>query len=187
MLKAELTLPLHCLVMWTDPTTILTWLQSESCQYKIFVAHRITEILEHTAASGWSVSPNLLQFQCWEDLVVRTSQHISPSLDADPQAPDKPYVETLLLQHAQQESFPEEFALLQANKPILKQSPLNNLAPEFDHTTNLIRVGGWLRKSEDLDYSNMHPVVLDPKNYITQLLIKDHDKRLKHPGPEFMY
>ncbi|KAE8278169.1 hypothetical protein D5F01_LYC23757 [Larimichthys crocea] len=258
MLKAELTLPLHRLVMWTDSTTVLTWLQSESCQYKIFVAHRITEILEHTAASDWrytdsasnpadditrgktlkelaaphrwnqgppflylppyqwplnpsspsteattelrksvfcgtahvlppSVPPNLLQFQCWEDLVVRTSQHIFPSLDADPQAPDRPYVETLLLQHAQQESFPEEYALLQANKPISKQSPLNNLAPEFDHTTNLIRVGGRLRKSEDLDYSNMQPVVLDPKNYITQLLIKDHDKRLKHPGPERVF
>lgn len=53
LIQTELTLPLHRLVMWTDSTTVLTWLQSESCQYKIFVARRITEILEHTDASDW--------------------------------------------------------------------------------------------------------------------------------------
>lgn len=258
MLRTELTLPLHRLVMWTDSTTVLAWLQSESCQYKIFVAHRITEILENTAASDWRytdsasnpadditrgktlielsaphrwnqgppflylpphqwplnpsspsieaatelrksafcgtaqvlssrIPPNLLQFQCWEDLVVGTSQHISSSSETNSQPPERSYVETLLLQHAQQESFPEEYALLQAEKPLSKQSPLNNLAPEFDYTTNLIRVGGRLRKSEDLDYSTVHPVILDPKNHITQLLIKEYDQRLHHPGPERVF
>lgn len=28
MLQTEMTLPLHRLVMWTDSTTVLTWLQS---------------------------------------------------------------------------------------------------------------------------------------------------------------
>lgn len=53
MLQTELTLPLHCLVMWTDTTTVVTWLQSESCQYKIFIAHRIREILQYTNPSDW--------------------------------------------------------------------------------------------------------------------------------------
>lgn len=63
-------------------------------------------------------------------------------------------------------SFPDEYALLQISKPVPNQSRLNNLAPEFDDTMNLKRVGGRLRKSEDLDYNHIQPVVLDPKHYI---------------------
>lgn len=46
---------------------------------------------------------NILDFQCWEDLVVGTSQHIISSLDPGSRPPERSYVETLLLQHAQQE------------------------------------------------------------------------------------
>lgn len=34
LLQTILDLSLHLLVMWTDSTTVLTWLQSESCRYK---------------------------------------------------------------------------------------------------------------------------------------------------------
>lgn len=50
-----------------------------------------------------NVPSNILDFQCWEDLVVGTSQHIIPSLDPSSQPPERSHVETLLLQHAQQE------------------------------------------------------------------------------------
>lgn len=64
-----------------------------------------------------NVPSKILDLQCWEDLVGGTSQHIISSLDPGSQPPERSYVETLLLQHTQQESFPEEYAL-QTSKPV---------------------------------------------------------------------
>lgn len=52
---------------------------------------------------------------------------------------------------------------------------------------NLIRVGGRLRKSEDLEYNCIDPAVLDPRSHITRLLIKEYDHKLHHPGPERVF
>ena len=53
LVRSELMLSIQQLFLLTDSTTVLTLLQSETCQYKIFVAHRITEILELTNVSEW--------------------------------------------------------------------------------------------------------------------------------------
>lgn len=95
--------------------------------------------------------------------------------------------ERLLLNKAQRESFPEELLLLKVGKPIQRSSRLLNLSPELDDTGELIRVGGHLRRSEDLAYTSLHPVVLDPSHPVTYLLIQDFDSRLKHPGPERVF
>lgn len=52
-LHAEHTLPLQHTTLWTDSTTVLTWLQSESCRYKVFVGTRIAEIQELTKVQQW--------------------------------------------------------------------------------------------------------------------------------------
>lgn len=53
LLKTELTIPIDQTVLWSDSTVVLTWLQSESCRYKVFVANRITEILDVTSPDQW--------------------------------------------------------------------------------------------------------------------------------------
>lgn len=40
-------------MFWSDSTVVLTWLQSESCRYKVFVANCITEILDLTSPDQW--------------------------------------------------------------------------------------------------------------------------------------
>lgn len=47
-LKSELTLPIQNVVYWNDSTTVLTWLKSDSCRYKVFVGTRIAEIQDLT-------------------------------------------------------------------------------------------------------------------------------------------
>jgi len=63
---------------------------------------------------------------------------------------------------------------------IASSSRLVTLAPEFDETTQLIRVGGRLRHSTLLDQDAMHPIMLDPQHWITKLIIKDFDEKLFH-------
>ncbi|KAK7889113.1 hypothetical protein WMY93_024673 [Mugilogobius chulae] len=53
LLKTELTLPILRCVLWTDSTTVLTWLQSESCRFKVFVGTRVAEIQDLTAGDTW--------------------------------------------------------------------------------------------------------------------------------------
>ncbi|XP_039516158.1 uncharacterized protein LOC120470642, partial [Pimephales promelas] len=53
LLQRELTLVLHEVVLWTDSTTVLTWLQSDSCRFKVFVGTRVSEIQELTEAQAW--------------------------------------------------------------------------------------------------------------------------------------
>ncbi|XP_078797113.1 uncharacterized protein LOC144989073 [Oryzias latipes] len=53
LLEDELTLPITAIFLWTDSTTVLTWLQSESCRFKIFVGTRVAEIQELTQHHQW--------------------------------------------------------------------------------------------------------------------------------------
>lgn len=99
-------------------------------------------------------------------------------------AADAIEVELHILRQAQSNSFSEEVGELTKGKPISTQSRLAALAPEYDQTVGLIRVGGLLRRAECLVPDTIHPIILDPKHPITMLLIKEYDNQLLHPGPE---
>ncbi|KAL0159106.1 hypothetical protein M9458_047182, partial [Cirrhinus mrigala] len=53
LLVTELTIPIHSVTLWSDSTTVLTWLKSSSCRYKVFVGTRVAEIQELTASATW--------------------------------------------------------------------------------------------------------------------------------------
>lgn len=53
VLKRELTLTITSITYWTDSSTVLNWLQSQSCRYKLFVGTRVTDIQELTEGSPW--------------------------------------------------------------------------------------------------------------------------------------
>ncbi|XP_067283159.1 uncharacterized protein [Pseudorasbora parva] len=260
LLAKELTLNIESFVLWTDSTTVLTWLQSESCRYKVFVGTRIAEIQELTSGHTWRYveSANnpadyithgktlkelatdkiwrhgpeclLLSPSCWpiipkvstaenpaelkkatfcSHLTVADAQslpdpqqfssfkalveaaailrHGAAGKEGDPSAEDHQLAERDILRKSQCDSFPEDFHCLVAGKPVPYSSRLLTLAPEYDHTVGLIRVGGRLRHSQQLDADIIHPVVLDPSHKITQLLIQNIDKELHHPGSERVF
>eukprot|EP00063_Salmo_salar_P073595 XP_014048430.1 PREDICTED: uncharacterized protein LOC106601054 [Salmo salar] len=219
-LRAELTLPIQRVIYWSDSTTVLTWLKSESCRYKVFVGTRIAEIQDLTEVQDWryvdsptaprraappqpteahelrksaqcySIStepttalPDLTQSQTLPDLITATN-HTS---DGVASIPTSIAAETLLLQHAQAVSFPEELKALKAGREVAKDSRLLSLAPEYDQILGVIRVGGRLRQAEVLDPDAIHPIILDSRHPSTRLLIKSYDERLLHPGPERVY
>ncbi|KAK7916727.1 hypothetical protein WMY93_012488 [Mugilogobius chulae] len=255
----ELLLTPQHITLWTDSTTVLTWLNSDSCRYKVFVGTRVAEIQELTEgcnwryvsttdnpaddltrgkalqelsqSSRWSQGPHFLRqhpdswpvlhveeaqeeeeelrkpvfcgattcppsssipdIDNWDGLIRATHEtlhgaandHSNPAMTAaDVQA-----AELHLLQQSQRDSFPEEVDALATSKPISRQSRLVMLAPEYDAAVGLMRVGGRLRRAEDLDPDSMHPIILDPKHYVTKLLIKKYDTDLLHPGPERVF
>ena len=53
LLSEELTLSISSVTLWSDSTTLLQWLQSESCRYKVFVGTRISEIQNLTEVKQW--------------------------------------------------------------------------------------------------------------------------------------
>nr|XP_055033759.1 uncharacterized protein LOC129422083 [Misgurnus anguillicaudatus] len=53
VLQTELTIPIHKVTFWSDSTTVLYWLTSESCHYKVFVGTRVAEIQTLTEMAEW--------------------------------------------------------------------------------------------------------------------------------------
>ncbi len=53
VIQTELTIPIHKVTFWSDSTTVLYWLTSESCRYKVFVGTRVAEIQTLTEMAEW--------------------------------------------------------------------------------------------------------------------------------------
>ena len=53
LVHRELTLSITQTFLWTDSTTVLTWLTSESCRFKVFVGTRVSEIHDLTSLHTW--------------------------------------------------------------------------------------------------------------------------------------
>ncbi len=87
-------------------------------------------------------------------------------------------VEQTVLCQMLTESFPTEMVHLKSKKPVSGKSRLASLSPEFDPTTELIRVSGRLRCCSEAE------LVLAPQHPVTKLIIKDHYEKLHYPGPE---
>lgn len=94
--------------------------------------------------------PNVTEYHTWKDLVQAMIQHTQGSTDqsSQPTARDYQLVEFHIFLKSQLDSFPEEYRLLKAGKPVPATSRLLTLTSEFDETSQLIQVGGHLRRAE---------------------------------------
>ncbi|XP_048035712.1 uncharacterized protein LOC125261152 isoform X1 [Megalobrama amblycephala] len=53
LLETELTMEINQVVLWSDSTTVLSWLKSESCNFKVFIGTRISEMQDLTDQHEW--------------------------------------------------------------------------------------------------------------------------------------
>lgn len=58
LLSSKLSIPPQSVTLWTDSTTALSWLTSDSCCYKVFGGTRIAEIQTLTDLGNWRYSKN---------------------------------------------------------------------------------------------------------------------------------
>ncbi|XP_047213499.1 uncharacterized protein LOC124863241 [Girardinichthys multiradiatus] len=259
VLLKEFTIKIQEVVYWTDSTTVLNWLQSDSCSYKVFVGTRVAEIQELsdirdwryvdsasnpadditrgktlsqlTGVNRWNSGPSFLlqssdqwpevplgqvtevteklrstvfcgltsdltdrlipdvqQFNTFQELLEATTRALHGAASGTPPtAEDYHNAELALLRHAQKENFPEEMASLKSDKALPSTSRVLTLAPEYDHTAGLIRVGGRLRRCESLSSDVLHPILLASSHPVSELLIQHYDKQLNHPGSERVF
>ncbi|KAI3374154.1 hypothetical protein L3Q82_006017 [Scortum barcoo] len=225
-LQTELTLPIRKIILWSDSTTVLHWIRSESCHYKVFVGTRVAEIQSLTDVSNWRYVdtvnnpadditrgktlkelsqphrwhqgpaflrhtedhwptnpsscpeaddselkkssfcghvtvdscpqlPEASMFSAWKDLMQETVRSLHGAADPNSESPheaaDYIKAENLLLKQVQLESFPEKVKALISDRPLPTSSGLGSLSPEYDKDTGLIRVGGRLRRAEQLE------------------------------------
>ena len=53
VLSTEPLLPIHQVVLWSDSTTVLSWLQSDTFRFKVFIGTRVAEIQDLTDQEAW--------------------------------------------------------------------------------------------------------------------------------------
>lgn len=85
----------------------------------------------------------------------------------------------VVLQASQRSAFAKELAALQEQKPIPKNSCLQQLSPIIKN--NMICVGGRLRHS-NLEVGERHPVILPKDSHVSLLLTRHHHEQVKHQG-----
>lgn len=136
-----------------------------------------------------STVPDTNGFNTWNELVEATRKACQERAKnpADQQSIRHQDTESLLLRECQAQSFPEEVAALWVHKPVSPRSQLSCLAPEWDPTLSIVRVGGRLWRLQNANLEEIHPIVLDPGHPTTKLVIKEFDERLLHPGVERVY
>ena len=101
-------------------------------------------------------------------------------------AGDYAAAEVMVLQRVQREVFPTEMACLERKVELSNDSRLRQLAPELDDK-GILRVGGRLRRAQGLTEDTKHPILLPQKHAVTDLVIRQHDTRLHHPGSERLF
>ncbi|KAJ8364902.1 hypothetical protein SKAU_G00137330 [Synaphobranchus kaupii] len=88
----------------------------------------------------------------------------------------------LILETVQRETYPDEYAALQANKEVSSSSSILKLDPYI--SDGLLRVGGRLRHASiEADVKN--PIILSKQSHVTKLLVKHHHMEVKHQGRQF--
>lgn len=148
--KKELQMELKESVFWTDSTSVLKYIKNETSRFKIFIANRVSEILQGSNVSQWRYVNTLnnpadlasrgakvesfLKTSAWlcgpEFLLEPESKWpINPEAVAEPLVGD-----------------PEVKALVVSTVQVEQSSPVEKLISHFSSWLSLKRAVGWLLK-----------------------------------------
>jgi hypothetical protein len=89
----------------------------------------------------------------------------------------------LLLSQEQSHAFPSEVKMLINGKTLPVTSKLISLAPFYDKSSGLVRVGGRLKHSH-LDRAARHPILLPRHSHLSTLIVLQTHTDCLHGGPQ---
>ncbi|GFX99711.1 integrase catalytic domain-containing protein [Trichonephila clavipes] len=180
---STLRLNISDIVLHTDSTIALAWLNTPANRLKTFVANRVAKVQELTEGFQWNHVPSVLNpadLVSWGlrpcDLPnLRLWWHGPQFLEKDIDQ-----AETKLIRMVQEQVFLAEIKSLQSKGVVSPNSKLRNLNP-FINSDGLLRVGGWLSNS-DLPYVNKHPAILPGNHNLTVQIIAHFHRKNLHTG-----
>ncbi|GFW41462.1 integrase catalytic domain-containing protein [Trichonephila clavipes] len=206
-IRSTLRLNISDIVLHTDSTIALAWLNTPANRLKTFVANRVAKVQELTEGFQWNHVPSVLNpadlvsrelrpcdlpnLRLWwhgpqfleKSYVLRFSNNVNKrklTLSGPLSATDIDQAETKLIRMVQEQVFLAEIKSLQSKGVVSPNSKLRNLNPFID-SDGLLRVGGRLSNS-DLPYVNKHPAILPGNHNLTvQIIVHFHRKNL-HTG-----
>ncbi|GFT72147.1 integrase catalytic domain-containing protein [Trichonephila clavipes] len=180
---STLRLNISDIVLHTDSTIALAWLNTPDNRLKTFVANRVAKVQELTQGFQWNHVPSVLNPA---DLVSRGLRPCDlPNLRLwwhGPQFLEKDIdqAETKLIRMVQENVFLAEIKSFQSKGVVSPNSKHRNLNPFID-SDGLLRVGGRLSNS-DLPYVNKHPAILPGNHNLTVQIIAHFHRKNLHTG-----
>nr|CAH7729802.1 unnamed protein product [Callosobruchus chinensis] len=168
---------------WPMPSTELNLdacqLEARKSPTAIACFHSVDEIKIFERYSSLYKLYRVVAFMLRFKFNCTTKQKLTGSLNVE----ELNNARNLLIKSAQLQSFPNEIVNLKTKKPI-KKGKLLKLNPYLD-SHDILRVGGRLKYS-DLPFEQKHPIILDSKHPLSQLLVATEHIRLLHAGPQLL-
>lgn len=87
-----------------------------------------------------------------------------------------------IVRYVQKREFSSEINALKVGQPISKNSSIFSLDPYLNSKSDLLCVGGRLRRSKCIEEEAKHPALLPNKHKVSQLIIEDNHRKLGHAG-----
>ena len=88
----------------------------------------------------------------------------------------------LIIRHAQQQAYPEEWAAVTAGKPVSTSSSVASLCPVL--RGGVLCVGGRLARAGALSCDERHPAILPKRHHVSELIMRYYHERTAHAGRE---
>ncbi|XP_044755103.1 uncharacterized protein LOC123314055 [Coccinella septempunctata] len=156
--------------------------ENKKCFVGVTVKVNLTEALPKiTRFSRWL---KLIRTTAWMLRFLQQVKKKSP-IDGELTTSEVEIAEKLWIRCVQSEDFSEEFQSLKSSGMVESYSKLSKLSPILDHE-DIIRVRSRIIYSNDLTDDAKFPIILEPKNYFTKLLIRYYHNKAAHSGQEFV-
>ena len=147
-------------------TTIVTYQEKESR-------------LEPSRYSSWI---RLTRVTAWVYRFISNCRlHKEQRYNGELQSEEFEDAEVHIIHRMQRIVFKEEYLLISSGKKLPNNSKLLYLNPVIDED-GLIRSNGRLEYANYLSFETKHPIILPPKNWVTQLIVKMHHEKVRHFG-----
>ncbi|XP_057377943.1 uncharacterized protein LOC130699905 [Daphnia carinata] len=143
-LLKEMTLPISSVFFWVDAMTVLRWIHANHRRYNVFVANRISEILDSTTPQQWRHIPGILnpadecsRGLCPSELDPNHRWYRGPEFLAMPPEHWPAQMPDCALGDDDEESI----ACLAV---IVSSGPLDYFAARIDNLHRLVRIVAWI-------------------------------------------
>ncbi|UYV77380.1 hypothetical protein LAZ67_15000798 [Cordylochernes scorpioides] len=204
----EMDIRLERVRYWSDSQTVLKWIRSESGRFKQFVGNRVGAIHELTDVKDWidlelkkeflgvtvevpAIPVPVMEHFSKYMVVVRATIQVMKFIGKikykrkGVEIPDNVALmekaKRLLFRKSQWDSYPEEMAMLESGLPVLRNSKLFQLSPVLDDDGVLLMNS----RLANVQMAKLRtPIILDPRHYLTKLIIHHYHVLALHQGQE---